>query len=643
MNKKEKTASENQDRFRELADSLPVIIVEFDNRGEVTFINKTVMEMFGYAVEEFYKGKDPLELLIEVDRQRARENLQKRFQGISEGPFEYTAVTKDGQNVDILIRSDPVMKEDECVGVRAVIIDNTERKKAEESLRESEEKMRLLVENVPDIIVTIDSDAKILAINRTVSGIPISKILGTSAINFAAPEFHPLLQKAIDMAFQNGTSGLLEVPGVMSDKKHVDFELRVVPVKQHDKIEVATLIATDITERKKIRAEKKDLQERLHRAEKMEAIGLLAGGVAHDLNNILAGIVSYPDLLLHGLPEDSRLRSPLQLIQSAGERAAAVVEDLLTISKTGFVNVTVVNINTIIQEYMQSLDYRKVSGNNPNITFTSKLKNDLLNTMGSEPHLFKAIANLVLNASEAMPGGGTITLSTKNRYVDKPVRGYSDVEIGDYVVLSVADEGQGIKKSDLSRIFEPFYTKKMMGRSGTGLGLAVVWNTIHELHGFIDVKSTAKKGTRFDLYLPATHAAPKEQKEKVNITEYKGKGETVLIIDDDRHQRDIAAEMLLELGYNPVIKSSGEDAVDFMSDNSADILLLDMIMVTGIDGLDTYKRILEFHPHQKAIITSGYSETTRTKKAQKLGAGQYIRKPYNLKTLAVALRSELEK
>ena len=247
------------------------------------------------------------------------------------------------------------------------------------------------------------------------------------------------------------------------------------------------------------------------------------------------------------------------------------------------------------------------------------------------------------NAAEALPQGGRVTISTRNQYVDKPIRGYDEVKEGDYVVLSVADNGIGISAGDLERIFEPFYTKKAMGRSGTGLGMAVVWGTVKDHNGYIDVQSTEGKGTRFDLYLRATRREAGEKKTPALIEEYMGHGETILVVDDVEEQREIASVILRKLGYSVDAVSSGEEAVDYMKTNSADLLVLDMIMDPGIDGLETYRRILELRSGQKAIIASGFSETERVKEAQRLGAGQYVKKPYTLEKIGLAVKTELEK
>jgi CheY-like chemotaxis protein len=278
----------------------------------------------------------------------------------------------------------------------------------------------------------------------------------------------------------------------------------------------------------------------------------------------------------------------------------------------------------------------------PQVQVKTHIEADLLNILGSPVHLAKTVMNLVFNAADAMPDGGKILISTENRYIDRPIRGYDEVNEGDYVTLTVSDTGVGISQGDLEKIFEPFYTKKVMGRSGTGLGMSVVWGTVKDHKGYVDVKSSKEKGTTFVLYFPVTRKKSAGNEALLSIENYMGK-EKVLVVDDVEEQRDIASGMLKKLGYSVTSFSSGEEAIQHMKDNSADLLVLDMIMDPGIDGLETYKRILEFHPGQKAIIASGFSETERVREAQRLGAGAYLKKPYLLGKIGLAVRTELDK
>jgi CheY-like chemotaxis protein len=375
---------------------------------------------------------------------------------------------------------------------------------------------------------------------------------------------------------------------------------------------------------------------------KMEAVGAMAGGVAHDLNNILSGLVSYPELLLMDLPENSPLRKPILTIQSSGEKAAAIVQDMLTLARRSVNIAEVVNLNDILQEYLGSPEHIKIMSHYPHVRLATEKEPNLLNIVGSGVHLSKTLMNLVSNAFEAMPEGGDIFISTKNEYVDFPVTGYDTVNEGNYAVLTISDNGVGISPSDREKIFEPFYTKKKMGRSGTGLGMAVVWGTVKDHNGYIDLQSEPGAGTTFKLYFPVTQRELLEKDTDSLFDEYMGKGEAVLVVDDVRDQRVIAEEMLTRLGYRVSCVSSGEAAIEYLKTHSVDILVLDMIMTPGIDGLETYRRVLEICPDQKAVVASGFSETQRVREVQKLGAGAYVKKPYLLKNIGPAIRRALD-
>jgi signal transduction histidine kinase/CheY-like chemotaxis protein len=387
--------------------------------------------------------------------------------------------------------------------------------------------------------------------------------------------------------------------------------------------------------------QKEELESSLRRAQKMESLGTLAGGVAHDLNNILSGVVSYPDLLLSVIPKDDPFRDSISLIKKSGEKAAAIVQDLLTLARRGVAIFSVVNLNTIIDEYIGSPEFRRLQAHHPNVECDLKLEPRLRNVLGSPVHLSKTIMNLVSNAAEAMPEGGTIEIRTGEREIKGPVSGCPDLKAGCYAAVTVSDTGVGIPPEDLEKIFEPFYSKKVLGRSGTGLGMAVVWGTVHDHHGFIDVKSVPGKGTTFELYFPSTDQPIRAEKERIPIDRYKGEGESVLIVDDVREQREIACQMLTSLGYCVTALQSGEAAVEYMRSHSVDLIVLDMIMDPGIDGLETYRQIIEQHPGQRAVIASGFSETRRVAELQELGAGEYIRKPYSVEKLGVAVKKAL--
>lgn len=442
---------------------------------------------------------------------------------------------------------------------------------------------------------------------------------------------------------QERGTGTVETLWKRKDGQIIDVLLSSTPLDQDDLTKGVTFTALDITEQKETARERKYLEKRLARSQKMEALGLLAGGVAHDLNNVLSGVVSYPDLLLTELPEGSSLRRPIKTIQESGLKAGAIVEDLLTLARRGVTNTAVVNLNTIVSEYLQSPEHENIINLYSGVEVVTSLDSELLNIRGSSVHLKKTIMNLIANAAEAIPQTGRVELSTENRYVDIPIKGYDEIKEGDFVILTVRDSGIGIDEDDLNHIFEPFYTKKVMGRSGTGLGMSVVWGTVQDHGGYVNVESSVGRGTTFELFFPVTREEVEGDRDIVHLEQYLGQGESILVVDDDSGQREIAGALLSKLGYRVHSVTSGREAIAYLEDHTADLLVLDMILEPGFDGLDTYQGIIDQHPGQKTIIASGFSETDRVKEAQALGAGEYIKKPYTLERIGLAVQKSLRR
>jgi len=237
-----------------------------------------------------------------------------------------------------------------------------------------------------------------------------------------------------------------------------------------------------------------------------------------------------------------------------------------------------------------------------------------------------------------MPHGGQLTITSKCQEIEKLISGYDNIEKGRYVTLTISDTGIGINKKDYKRLFEPFYTKKEMGKSGSGLGLAIVYGVIKDHNGYIDVQSEVNRGSEFVMYLPEAKVNAVKTKEK--IIDIRG-SEKILIVDDLEEQRELAASVLSSLGYDVNVAANGREAVGYLKSHSADVIVLDMIMEDDFDGLDTYLEILKNDSNQKAIIASGFSETDRVKEAMKIGVGKYIRKPYTMQIIGKAIREVL--
>jgi len=517
-----------------------------------------------------------------------------------------------------------------------------ELKDTEDALRESEERFKLIASATTEGLAFHEKGSLLDANDRFAEMFGYDSL--TEMLDMKINTIELVSPKTREKVRKNATEEYLEpyeAEGLRKDDS-------IFPIIIHGKqfpyegrmVRIASV--RDITGQKKAEQALRESEEKLARSKKMESLGLLAGGVAHDLNNVLSGIVSYPELLLLDLPEDSKFRKPIETMQESGHSATAIVQDLLTVARGVATTKDVLNLNDLIGDYLHSPEFNKLKQFHPTATVKTNLNTDLLNISGSHIHIRKVVMNLVSNASEAIEGSGNVTISTVNRYVDRPLRGYDDVNIGEYAILSVSDDGSGISSDDLERIFEPFYTKKIMGRSGTGLGLAVVWNTVQDHKGYIDVTS-GENGTTFELYFPITRDEISDKDVSLPIKDYKGNQETILVVDDVESQQEISCKMLDKLCYKTKAVSSGEEAVEYLKENSVDLIVLDMIMDPGINGRETYKRIIEIHPKQKAIIVSGFAQTDEVKKAQKLGAGRYIKKPVTLEKIGLAVKEELGK
>ena len=513
-----------------------------------------------------------------------------------------------------------------------------ERERTEKALSESERRYKSIFDNICDTFFAADENGVVTEITPSferLSGLDRREILGRS-FETCFKVFPGHLPFVLDLREKGGVRNM---EMLLEDK---DGARRICAVNarivgDHEG-ETAGIVGSvrDLTEQRAAEIKNLRLEEKLARSQKMEALGLLAGGVAHDLNNLLSGVVSYPDLLLASIEPGSRLQKPLEVIRDSGIRASAVVQDMLTLARRGVVQKKAVHLNDVVEKYMRSPEIKNLMERHPDVRVVPDLQADLPYIRGAEFHLGKTVMNLVDNAVEA--GGRNVSVTTKNLHLDRDLDGYEQVPRGDYAILEVHDDGVGISREDLARVFEPFYTKKAMGRSGTGLGMSVVWNTVHDHGGYIGIHSEIGKGTAFSLYFPVTGIKPEEACGAVGLEDLCGHGEKVLVIDDAETQRAVAGDMLRALGYQVDCVESGERALQYLGENKADILLLDMTMDPGMDGLDTYRSILKIRPGQKAVIASGYSETDRVKEALRLGTAIYVKKPYSLESIGMAIK-----
>ncbi|MFP7753238.1 response regulator [Thermodesulfobacteriota bacterium B35] len=495
------------------------------------------------------------------------------------------------------------------------------------SYRESERRFHDLVHLLPEMVCETDSRGRLTFANEIALkrfAIPHDAVDSRTCFDLVVPEQRRQIEEHFDRVLQGQDQGLTKFTA-RGDKDHFPVLIRSAPIFRDDQVGGIRSILIDITERQA-------LEEQLRRDQKMKAIGAMAGGVAHDLNNILSGVINYPELILMQLDGDSAIRSYVEAIRSSGMRAAEVVADLLTVARGVAAGRTVASLNELVREHLESPECARLRSLYPEVTIATDLDQETANIFCSTIHVKKCLMNLLLNGAEAIDGTGRITISTRNRKQDNT----------SWSVLRVQDTGSGISPEDMEHIFEPFYTRKVMGRSGTGLGLSVVWNTMQDHGGEVRVKSDTS-GSRFDLWFPSTDRKAETDPAETVLARVRGKGESILIIDDEMLQQDIALQLLGSLGYRVVMASSGEEALRYLEKHRVDLLIIDMLMPPGMNGYETYRKVLEIHPGQKAIIASGFSKTRDVLATLELGAGAFIRKPYTMEQLAETVYKVLYK
>ncbi len=627
--------------LEQLFESAPEAIVVVGNDGLVIRFNSEFTRMFGYTTSES-RGKSIDNLIAPDHLIDEASSITRQVKSGETCSIETQRQRKDGSYVEVSILATPIRVQGGQVAIYAIYRDITDRKHAEKQLKQSEEKYRTLFETIHDGIIITDLKEDIIFVNPAACD-----IFGYSCEELMAKNLHQLVidediekLKLETERRKEKKSSRYELSVIKGDGKIRNILISATPyVDDFDDVNGSVCILSDITHIRNSERERQALREKLTNAQRMESLGVLAGGVAHDLNNILGPLVAYPEMIKMELPWDSPILEKVVKIQRSARRAADIVQDLLTMARRGRYEMKNIDINNIIESYLKSPDFMNLKTNQPKVIVKPQLDKTITDIYGSASHLSKVIMNLVINAYDAMPQEGTLTIKTESRYTEKLIGGYSNIDGGNYVILTVSDSGIGIDKEDQKHIFEPFYSKKKLGRSGSGLGLAIVYGVVKDHNGYIDIKSELNKGTEAYVYLPVIDSTLDNEGDE-EIIDIRG-DEQILVVDDIPEQRDLAATVLSSLGYIVETVSSGEEAVEYLKSKSSDIVILDMIMDSGIDGLDTYRKIIEIHPGQRAIIVSGYSETDRVKEAQRLGAGRYVRKPYTMQMLGKAIREVL--
>jgi len=651
----EEALKQSEELYRAIFENTGTATVVLEKDKTISLVNTEYEKLSGYRREEIEGKKRWTEFVAQEDLEGllSRRSRCERDGSPDRRRDEFRFVDRYGAIKYVVLCFDSIPGTNKTI---ASLLDITELKRVEETLRESQREQADIIEFFPDATMIIDQDGKVTAWNRAMealTGIRAEDMLGRGNYEYAIPFCGGRSPILVDSVLEPGDSGDIEKDhhGVQGQKDILRAEGLAANLPSGERYLSTTAAALRDSRGRTIAAiecirdmtEYKKIEARLHRAETMEALGTLAGGVAHDLNNVLAVLVGHAELLLAKLPEGSSLTKNAQHILQSSEKGSAIIQDLLILARRGVSVSEAVDLNKLISDYLASLEYEKLRSLHTEVLVMKDLAEDLYSIRGSSIHLGRTVMNLVSNAMEAIAGPGTVTVRTENRYVDYAISGYDDVQEGNYVILSISDTGSGIPAKDVGKIFEPFYTKKIMGRSGTGLGLAIVWGTVKDHHGYVEVKSDEGMGSTFTLYFPVAREEMIRERKKRDVALYMGRGESILIVDDMEFQRELAENLLDNLNYEIATASSGEEAVAYIQNRHVDLILLDMIMDPGIDGLETLRRIREIQPDQKTIIVSGFAATERVRMAQELGAGEYVRKPYSLEQIGTAIRRALDR
>jgi signal transduction histidine kinase/CheY-like chemotaxis protein len=381
--------------------------------------------------------------------------------------------------------------------------------------------------------------------------------------------------------------------------------------------------------------ESKRLKELESRALRLEAAGQIAGQVAHDLNNLLAPLIAYPEFIRENLPDDHSVLPYLKDMEKTAQQIADINQQLLTLGRRGHYNLKPTNLNDVVEETLNDLKPFSES-----LVIETHLDAGLSNINAGRAQLHRLLANMINNARDATRDIGTITIKTENFYADYISIAYGNVPKGEYVKLTISDTGHGISDDIVQKIFDPFFSTKIADKKrGSGLGLSVVDAVVKDHNGYIDLESKIGSGSTFYFYFPVTCESIDD-----NVSEQiAGGSEKVLVVDDDEVQREVTLKILNSLGYKSIAVESGEKAIDVLTREPQDLLILDMIMFPGMDGAETFEKSLRINPSQKAVIVSGYAETDKVLKALELGAGTFIKKPLTRPKLAAVIRKELDR
>jgi two-component system, cell cycle sensor histidine kinase and response regulator CckA len=626
----------SEERFRQIAESIhEVFWVGAPDWSEVFYVSPAYEDIWGRSCQSLYDA--PLSWLDAIhpdDRNSTEGAVEARLTGVSETTEfpEYRVVRPDGTKRWVLARAYPVFDENGVVvRIAGIAEDITERRRTREALEDSQARWKAISENIPDHVMLLDREGSITFVNRMLTGLAGDEVLGASVLSFTDPEYHPLTTELLARVWETGRADQFRSQFVTRENAVRSFDVRVGPVFESGRVSAVILSAIDVTE-------EMELEEQLRQAQKMEAIGQLTGGVAHDFNNLLQVINGTAEMALADIEDDHPLRESLVEMAGAGERAARLVQQLLLFSRRQIMRLQYLDLNDAVADVMSLLV--RVIGEH--IQLQWRPGPNIGKIHADHSMIEQTLVNLCVNARDAMPDGGTLTIETLDATVDDAYLATHSLAVaGRYALLVVTDTGCGMERHVIDHIFEPFFTTKSVGQ-GTGLGLATVYGIIKQHEGMIDVESEPGGGSTFKLYWPVNETTEHPAGTDME-SETQGGSEMILLAEDDDSVRSLAQHILERAGYTVVLAKNGIEAMALFEErgDEVDMAMLDVVMPEA-GGRQAYEQMLVRRPGLKALFTSGYSEgAIHTNFVLDKGL-TLMQKPFSRNTLLRSVRETLD-